>query len=207
MKGSSRKNVTVALVLAGLAFVLLFVFFGVGLAAEGGGHGAAAAHDGSARMVDLLYRVLNFGLLVIILAVVVKKSAMTGFFSARREEIKNRLDALKQGKEQSERRYLELEKKLKEFEASKAEIVEQFKAEGLAEKERIIAQAKERVQQILAQADLTIEREIQAARNRLKQEIVDAAAAKAQELVVQKIGERDQDQLVNDFIAKVEKLH
>ena len=80
-------------------------------------------------------------------------------------------------------------------------------AEGVAEKERIVAEAKERAAQILAQADVTIEREIQAARDRLKEELVDVAAQKAREIITKDITDSDQDNLVNEFIESVEKLH
>jgi F-type H+-transporting ATPase subunit b len=201
MSGLSRRGIPGAFVFAGLLLLALLISSGLCFAASPGGH------DNGKLLWDLFYRFVNFALLVIILVIVVKKSALSGYFSARRKEIQTRLDALREGKKRSESRYLELERKVKEFENSRLGIIEQFKAEGMLEKEKIIAQAKERVQQILAQADLTIEREVQAARNRLKHQIVDAATAKAQEIIARQIGESDQDQLVNDFIAKVERLH
>lgn len=184
---------------------LIGIFFLLGLCyASGGGEGGA---EGSAYLWDLLYRAINFALLVIILFLVIKKAPIKDFFSDRREEIKNKLYELKKEKEASEIHYKELEKKLKEFETKKKEIIEQFKADGLAEKERIIAEAKERASQILAHADTTIQREIQAARDRLRQELVDVAAEKAQQIVAKRIKDRDQDLLIEEFIERVEKLH
>ncbi|MBW1798543.1 MAG: ATP synthase F0 subunit B, partial [Deltaproteobacteria bacterium] len=148
------------------------------------------------RTLDLLYRFINFTLLVIILVVVVKKAKIGGFFSSRIEEIKKKFDDLNAEKDTSEGRFQELEKKLKEFEVKKQEIIEQFKVDGEAEKEKIIAEARERANQILIQADLTIEREIQAARDRLRQEVVEVAARNAQEIIEREIKDGDQDHLV-----------
>ena len=200
LKGRKGKSaLTVVCALIGLLLIC-----GLAYASGGGEHGAA--HD-SGKMFDLLKRAINFALLVIILVVVLKKIKIGGFFSSRIEEIKKKFDDLNAEKDNSEARFQELEKKLKEFEVKKQEIIEQFKADGAAEKEKIIAEAKERANQILIQADLTIEREIQGARDRLRQEVVEVAAQKAQEIIEKEIKDSDQDHLVNEFIDRVEKLH
>jgi len=182
----------------------VIAFCGLSFASGGGEHGAAPDNG---RLLDLLYRCINFSLLVIILFVVVRKTAIKDFFEARREDIKKKFRDLNSEKDEAETRFRELEKKLKDFEASRTEIIEQFKADGAKEKERIISEAKERAAQILDQVDLTIEQEIQTARDRLMQQVVDSAAQKAQEIIAREIKASDQDQLVNEFIEKVEKLH
>jgi F-type H+-transporting ATPase subunit b len=168
------------------------------------GHGA---HDSGKKMEDLLYRAMNFALLVIILFVVVRKTSIKDFFANRREEIKNNFEALNREKELAEENYQELEKKLKEFESSKKEIIDQYKAEGEVEKGKIIAEAEKRAEQILEQAELTIQREVQAAGDRLKREVLNSAAKKAQEIISEEMKESDQDHLVDEFIKSVEKLH
>jgi len=186
----------------------LAVFFCVcGLALASGGGGEAAAHDSGEKMVDLLYRAINFALLVIILFVVIRKTSIKDFFANRREEIKNNFEELNRKKELAEKRYQELAQKLKEFEASRQKIIEEYKAEGVAEKDKIIAEAGQRAKQILEQAEMTIQREIQAAGDKLKREVLDSAARKAQEIIVKELKESDQDQLVDEFIKSVEKLH
>lgn len=187
-------------IMAGCMLIGMLLLCGLGIASEGG------AHD-SAPLYDLGKRFLNFALLVIILFVVIRKTAIKDFFAARREEIKKNFDSLKSDRDAAESRYRELEKKLEEFEIKKEEIIEQFKKEGNEEKERIVAEAQQRAKQILDQADLAIEREIRAAGERLKQEVVDIAAQKAQEIIVREIKDSDQDNLVNEFIEEMEKLN
>jgi len=170
---------------------------------EGAGHGA----DSSAALKDLLYRFMNFAVLVIILIWAMKKAGVKQLIAARIEDIKQKMADLKKEKETSESQFREIEKKLEAFEAERKEILEQYKKEGLAEKEKIIAEAKKRVKQIIEQAEFTIQQEIQSAKDRLKQEVVDLAAQKAQEIVAQEMTESDQDLLVNDFIERVGKLH
>jgi F-type H+-transporting ATPase subunit b len=175
---------------------------GTALAAGGGDHG-----DGGSKMADLLYRFINFALLVIILFVVLRKAAIKDFFANRRAEIAQRLESLKNEKAETEKKYLALEKKLKDFEEQRKQIIAQYRAEGEAEKERILAEARVRAGQIVAQAELTIQREIQAARERLKAEVLVAAASRAEEIISREIKDNDQDRLVSEFIERVEKLH
>lgn len=199
-KGKKGKFVLIA----GLTLISIFILCGFGFASEGGGHGGT---DESQRLWDLGARFLNFALLVIILIVVIRKSGVKDYFSARREEISKKFEDLKEEKDAAEGRYRELEEELKAFETKKKEIIQQFEAEGIAEKERIIAEAEERARQILEQAGLTIQREIQAAKDRLTAEMVEAAAQRAQGIIEKEIKDSDQDQLVNEFIERVEKLH
>jgi F-type H+-transporting ATPase subunit b len=184
-------TVMMSLALCGLAFAS---------GGEGGGHGGG-------DVTNLLYRILNFVLMVIILVVVIRKTTIKDFFANRKEEIRQKLDSLKRDREAAENRCSELERKLKEFEIQKKEIIDQFRADGAAEREKIIKEARERSAQILAQANLTIEREIQAARERLLNEMVDVAAAKAEDIISQQIKDSDQDHLVGEFIERVERLH
>ncbi len=199
-KGKKGKFVLIA----GLTLISIFILCGLGLGSEGGGHGGT---DESQRLWDLGARFLNFALLVIILFVVIRKSGVKDFFSARREEISKKFEDLKEERDAAEGRYRELEEELKAFETKKKEIIQQFEAEGIAEKERIVAEAEERAKQILEQAGLTIQREIQAAKDRLTAEMVEAAAQRAQRIIEKEIKDSDQDQLVNEFIERVEKLH
>ena len=182
----------------------LFLFCGLGFCSEGGSHGDA---QDSGRLLDLGYRFLNFALLVIILVVVIRKSGIKDFFSGRREEIGKKFEALKKERDEAEGRYHELEKELKAFETKKNEIIEQFNKEGIAEKERIIADAEKKAKQILKQTDLTIQWEIEAAKDRLREEIVKIAAQRARQIIEKQIKDSDQDQLVSEFIERVEKLH
>lgn len=199
----SRKNGRCALGAVGALLVLLLV---CGLALASGGGEPGGAHD-SDKLLDLLYRAINFALLVIILYVVLKKTSIKDFFANRRAEIKNNFEELNKKKKLAESHYQELEKKLREFESNKKEIIEQYVAEGVAVKEKIIAEAEQRANQILQEAELTIQREIQAAGDKLKGEVLDSAAKKAQEILVKEMKESDQDHLVDEFIKTVEKLH
>jgi F-type H+-transporting ATPase subunit b len=168
---------------------------------------AGANGDNSGDLTDLFYRFVNFTLLVVILFIVIKKTRLTDHLSMRGEEIRQRLSDLQREKEDAENRYRETEARLKAFETDRKDILEQYKKEGLAEKDKIISQARESVKQILEQSELTIRQEIKSARDRLKREVAGLAAQKAGEIIDKELDEKDQDNLVNEFIEKVGKTN
>ena len=218
-----RKPQRLILLIIFFAVLSLFLDSGMALAggggAQGGGqesahessaegaHGGEQGKDRSADLRDLLYRFINFALLIIILFVAIKKSGLKDSLTGRIEEIKQRLEDLSKEKEEAETKYQDIEKRLRDFDGKKKEIVEQFQNEGRAEKERIIAEAHERAKQIVAQAELTIQQEMQSAKERLRREVMDLAAEKAQVTIANEMTDEDQDRLVSEFIERVGKIH
>ena len=172
----------------------------VALAAGGGA-------DRSADLLDLLYRWINFTLLVIILVVVLRKVPIKEYFASRIEGIKKEQEDLKTQRVAAERKARDLETKLKAFEGERKEILAQYRADGLAEKERILTEARDRAKQILEQAEVTIRYEIQTAKEKLKEEVVALAAQRAEEIIEREMTDRDQDRLVNEFIERLGKTH
>jgi len=158
-------------------------------------------------LMDLLARFINFALLVIILAVVLKKSNAFGFFGDRVEEIKKRMERLQREKEEAETKHREIEAKLKHFEAEKKDILESARKDGEAEKAKILEEAEKRVTQMMEQVELTIQQEVEEAKDRLKREVTDLAAEKAQDMISRELKEEDQDRLVSEFIERVGKVH
>jgi F-type H+-transporting ATPase subunit b len=190
-----------------LFFGLLCVcclFFQLGSAFAAGG---AEGGDRTGDLLDLLWRFINFALMVLIIVWALRKAGIKDRLSARTKEIQQRLDDLKKEKDAAHQRYQEVEGKLKALEDERRSIIDQYKRDGSAEKERIIQEAKVKVEQILNQAEVTIEQEIHSARERLKEEVVDFAAKKAQEIIARELTEKDQDRLIHDFIERVEKIH
>jgi F-type H+-transporting ATPase subunit b len=218
-----RKPQSVILVILFFAAFSLFLNNGMAIArgevAHGGGkesvhesssegaHGGEKGKDRSADLRDLLYRFINFALLVIILFVAIRKSGLKDSLAGRIDEIKQRLEDLRKEKEEAESRYRDIEKKLRDFEAKKREIIELFQNEGQAEKERIIAEANERAKQIVEQAELSIQQEMQSAKDRLRRDVMQLAATQAQEIIAKEMTDEDQDRLISEFIERVGKIH
>jgi F-type H+-transporting ATPase subunit b len=118
--------------------IICFLLYGMAFAA-GGGEGG----DRSGDLLDLLYRFINFALLVIILFWAVKKAGIKDFFSARTQEIRQRLDELKKGKDEAETRFKEMEKMQAARDRLKQEVLdlsaqkaEEIIAKGMTDKDQ-----------------------------------------------------------------------
>jgi F-type H+-transporting ATPase subunit b len=196
-----KRGVVCKLSTVSAAAVVFFVFVACGTVFAAGGN------DSAGELKDLLYRFINFALLVIILAVALKKAPVKEFFETRKKQIKENLESLEIQKENAEKRCRELEAELAAFESERAGIIERFRAEGEAEKERIIAEAHEKARHILLQADAAVKREFKNVEARLRSELADSVAEQAQELIAGSITDKDQDLLVDEFIKRVERLH
>ena len=176
-------------------------------AESGKAEAESSSADRSADLIDLGYRFLTFTLLVIILVVGIKKAKLMDYLSARSDEIRAKLDDLKREKEEAERKYQEIESKLKDFESKKKDILDEYRKEGIADRDRIIAEAQERADQIINQSEATIKQELLSVKSKVKQEIVDLAIGQARAIIQKEINDKDHDDLINDFIERVGRIN
>jgi F-type H+-transporting ATPase subunit b len=168
--------------------------------------GAEEAGPAKGVLWDLAARVLNFTLLVIVLFVAVRKAGLKSFFTARTEEIRQRLTEMKNGQAEAEEKCRLLEERIQAFESQSQKIAEQYRSEGLAEKERIIAEARQKAQQILDQAQRAAQQEIRTAAERIKAELGLRAVQKTEDLIRKELTDQDQDRLVNEFMERIKKV-
>ena len=88
---------------------------------------ASATTDRTGDLIDLLYRIICFSLMIFILYKVMKKTNALGILSSRSKDIEERLTELKREKQEAEKRSLEMETQLRDFEARKKEIIDAYK--------------------------------------------------------------------------------
>lgn len=130
-------------------------------------------------------------------------SKIKDFFVGRRDGIKHDLDDL-------QARQVAAEKKLKEVEASianmaqeKKQILDDAKAQGEAIKTAIIEKAKHDAAALTEQARRTASNEAQAAVKTIRAEMADMVIAAAEKIVAEKLSAQDHDKLVDDYLTKV----
>lgn len=187
----------------GSATVLAF------LAAVGAGWASEAGHHGGidpAKVSDLIWRTVNF---LIFAGILVKLAAkpIKEFFTNRQRDISQELQDLELQKIKLQKAVKEAKAQLAAVAAEREKIIQEFIAEGEAEKAKIIARAEEAAQRIKDMAAMTIEAETKKAAAQLKQEIVETAVALSEQLIREKIVAEDQQRLVDDYLAKVVEAH
>jgi F-type H+-transporting ATPase subunit b len=189
-------------------FLALAVFFllaglaAVGYAAEGeeGSHAAL-------QMKDFGWRVLNFALLAAILIWGLKKAKVGSLLSERRSGIEKALKEAVQAREAAEKKFAEYSEKLAKATKEIDEIYASIKKEGELEKERIIAEAKVSAGKIKELAEQTAAREMLKAKAELREEAARLAVQLAEQNLREKVGNDDQNRLVDEYLTKVVELH
>ncbi len=161
-----------------------------------------AAEEGASKWPDFWYRVLNFVLMAGILVFVARKP-IREFFAKRTQTIANTLAELEAKKKDAEKTYQGYKQKLAELDKETTRILEEYRAQGEAERAKIIAGAEKSAAEILAQADRTIQQEIKSSTMALKREIAELSVAAAEKMLKEKVGTEDHQRLIRDFTTKV----
>jgi F-type H+-transporting ATPase subunit b len=187
MRGTYLGLVTFAVMAAAMR--------GLVWASEGGGH-----HE--LNWWDFFLRLMNFAIMLGLLIYLLKKP-LSNFFVSRRENIQNTLIELEQKKLEADKKCAEYKAKLATLDKEVGQIIAEYVQEGEAEKSKIIEAAQKQADYLKQQAQLTIQQEIKSARESLQEEIADLTVAAAEDILRKNIKAKDQDRLVQEFIAKV----
>jgi F-type H+-transporting ATPase subunit b len=191
-----------------VATLLIIAIAGFAYASSGaeGGHGAQVGPTfwgiPTTKWWDLLWRVLNFAVLLIVLVKVLSKPLANGL-RARQQSIKEQFTDLEERKAEADRAYQTYEEKLASIDQEITDIIQSAIAQGEAEKARIIEDANRAAADIKRQAEMAIQHELAAAKLRLREEVANRAAVMAEELIRKNLQEADQVKLIEDYLAKV----
>ena len=176
--------------------VLVFTLVPAFAYASGGGEGA----EGS--MTNLFWRVLNFTILAAVLYKFTAK-AIVNFFVGDRASIKNSLDEAVAAKEEAQKKLVDhsarLDKATEEIEG----IADMIKAQGLAEKEKIIEEAKRTAEKMKEDSEARVDQEFKRALNQLRQEATELSVTMAEEILEKNIEAKDHEGMVNDFLDRM----
>jgi F-type H+-transporting ATPase subunit b len=165
-----------------------------------GGHGGGSLSP--EKLKDLLWRTLNFAVLVIVLIKVLTKPIANGL-RARQQSIKEQFNDLEERKAEADRAYQTYEEKLSAIDQEIKDIIQSAVAQGEAEKERIISDANRAAEDIKRQAEMAIQHELAAAKLKLREEVANQAVVMAEALIRKNLQEADQVKLIEDYLAKV----
>jgi len=161
---------------------------------------------GSESWLSWVFKFINFAVLVAILVKFAAKP-LKNYLQSRSTVIKKKVD-------EADRLHKEAEELKKEYEIRLAKLddeIEAFKKaireETEKEKKKILGEATEFLTRIKEQANLTHQQEIREMTSRIKEEIAKLTMERAEKLVIEKLNQKDHDQLVEDFIVKLRSLN
>ena len=182
------------------AFLLaVSTVFCASLAYASSGEGGSLSHE---KLMDLLWRTLNFAGLLAILILALKKPIANGL-NSRRQAIIEKFDDLEAQKAEAERIYNEYEARLSKIDEEVESIISSAVKQGESEKARIIEEANRAAGDIQRQAEMAIQHELTEAKMRLRSELTEQAVQMAEELIKQNLKKDDQTKMVEDYLEKV----
>lgn len=177
---------------------LLLLLPAAAFAASGGDHGG-----GGWQATDT-YRVMNFAVLLALLIFLLRKPA-SQFLSGRIKGIQEQLADLEEKKKAAEKKLAEYNERLVKLTEESEQIIEQYKKQGEAAREKILQEAEASAAKLEEQARRTIEHEFNQAKKQLEVDVLEKAFAKAEEKLKSRITEDDQSQLIDEYLNEVVK--
>lgn len=180
-----------------LTACLLSGFFYLSTAYASGGGGEEAPN-----WLGFFWRLVNFAVLLGVLYWLLA-GKMRDFFTGRREGIKTALAEAVTAREAAEKKFREYSGKLDKATEEIEQLGEMIRAQGLAEKERIIREARKEAEKIKEDARMRVEQEFSKASRDLKTEAANLSTQLAEELLRRQIRAEDHEALVKDYIGKV----
>ncbi|MBN1663259.1 MAG: ATP synthase F0 subunit B [Deltaproteobacteria bacterium] len=197
------KNIPVKRFFLHLASIAAFVMLSSAVVyASGGGE---EAHEGN-NWIDFAWRTLNFVILAGFLYWLVGNK-IKEFFVGRSADIKTSLAEAIAAKEEAEMKYKELSDKLDKATGEITDISDMIKAQGLAEKERIIEDAKKAADKLKEDAQRRVEQEFNKASNQLRAEAVALSLQIAEDILKKNVTIEDHENMVRDYLDKVVIKH
>jgi len=194
-------------VVAGVQIIMIVALAGFGIASEGGGETHGGGHGGAGQWKDFMWRCIDFAALMLIVVWAVKKADMKKALADRQVGIDKALREADEMKVAAEKKFAEYNAKMAQANRDVEELQTVIRQEGLAEKARIVAEAKTAAEKIKAQAQLTADQEILRARAELREEASRLAVQLAEQTLKGALRADDQDRLVGEYLTKVVELH
>jgi F-type H+-transporting ATPase subunit b len=164
---------------------------------------AFAAGDGDGGS-DLVVRVINVAILLVVLWIAARKP-IQGFFAGRRDEIVGEVEAAAALRAEAEERYSRFQRQLADLDTELDEIRRSAYDRAQTEKQRILEEAGAAAERIRSDARAAVDQELRRARTELRQEASDLSIELAGDLLRNQVSDSDRDRLIDEFIAEVEQ--
>lgn len=166
------------------------------LASETGGH------EQITFMGDWLPRLVNFAVIAGVVVYFTRKPVRE-FFQNRSLEIAKAMQESKEARERAVAALAEMERKVKDLEAEMARMVDDARARGEKDKQTLVEEGRKMVADIDAQVKQGVELEVQKAKSSLQAEASSLAIDLAEKTIKEKIGPKDHERIVKEYITKV----
>ncbi len=163
---------------------------------------AEGGHEQITFMGDWLPRLVNFGIIAFVVVYFTRKP-VRDFFRNRSVEIAKAMQESKEARERAVAALAEMERKVKDLQAEMARMVDDARVRGEKDKQALVEEGRKMVADIDAQVKQGVELEVQKAKSSLQAEASTLAVDLAEKSIKDKIGPKDHERIVKEYITKV----
>ena len=163
---------------------------------------AEGAHEAITFMGDWLPRLVNFAVIAGVVVYFMRKPAQD-FFKNRSVEIAKALQESKEARERAVAALVDMERKIKDLEAETARMVAEAQARSEKDKHALIEEGRKVAQDVQAQVKQGIDIELQKAKTTLAAEASLLSLDLAEGMIKEKIGGKDHERIVKEYISNV----
>ncbi len=167
--------------------------------AAGGGSGAPKS-----LLATYAPAVLNFLILVGLLAFMMKKMDIKGYFRKRTELIEQSLREAREARELAEKALAQVKERLDTMDKEMDEIITSARESGEREKARIVEEGHRLKERVLEQTRNNIAFEVRMAKDAIRQEAVGIAMDLAGKKLKDRLTNEEQIRLLDESLAKIE---
>jgi len=160
-----------------------------------GGHGAS--------WLDWLWRIINFGILIVLLWILVKKFNLKEILNRRSEDIQKAIRNADEAKETARKGLEEIRLRLSQKDKEIETIIDIARLDGEKEKVSLIQEGERIGEGIIRQTRENIEQEMRKARESLREEAVNLALELAEGKIKENIKKEDQEKILIEYLKKM----
>ena len=153
----------------------------------------------------MIAQVVNFLILAAILRALAYEP-VAKMLKQRSDKIKDAIDKADADKKAAEETLKQYKSQLADAQKRAAEIVEKAEITARQERDALVAETKKEIERLKQNAQLEIQNERNRAFEQMQKEIVTLSLAAAEKIVEKNLTSKENDKLVNDFIAGLDNI-
>ncbi len=165
---------------------------------------SSGGHEELESPFSLVMRIVNFVLLAALLYYFLNKP-VRNFLNRRQRGVREALEEAQRARDEAAAKYAETEQRLAQAQREMDELRRMLLDQGKAEKEKILANAEREAHKIRRQAEIAVEQEAKKAQLLLRKEAVELASQMAEALLRERIGPKDHDRILQEYVETLGK--
>lgn len=179
-------------------------FFTATVFAEEARHVVSGAHEGQTiPWTSVGVQTFNFGLLLVVLFMLVRKS-VAAHFENRAKEYAQLVERAETARRQAEKSHSEIKERLAKLEATAEQGARTARVEAEELKGRMITEAKTISSKLDVEARRSVEVELDKAKAELRRELLARALEASRDSFKTNLGSSEQKKLQNEFVEKIQ---